>query len=287
MDRDALADLLRSRRERLAPADVGLPTGRRRRTPGLRRDEVAALAAISTDYYARLEQRRGPHPSPAVLSALARALRMTEDERDHLFHLADQTPPARHNTGAHVSPGVLYLLDRLDDTPAFVVDDLGRIVLQNRMSKLVSGDQEHFTGRERSHIWRWFTDDTTRLRVPEEDWDSHSRIHVADLRATVGRRGGDPEVVALLSDLLAASEEFATLWAEHEVAVRRSDEKRMLHPEVGLLDLLCEHLTSGVDGSTLVLLHPRPGTDCREKLDLLAVLGTQELGSTEAHNRVT
>lgn len=287
MDRLALADLLRSRRERLDPADVGLPTGHRRRTPGLRRDEVAALASISTDYYARLEQRRGPHPSPGVLSALARALRMTQDERDHLFHLADQTPPARHSTGAHVSPGVLYLLDRLDDTPAFVIDDLSRVVLQNRMSKLVSGDQEQLTGRERSHVWRWFTDDSARNRVPEGDWDKHSRVHVADLRATVGRRGDDPDVTALLTALLEASPEFARLWAEHEVAVRRSDEKRMLHPEVGLLDLLCEHLTSGVDGSTLVLLHPRPGSDCREKLDLLAVLGTQELGSERAHNQVT
>ena len=282
MDRVALADLLRSRRERLDPADVGLPAGRRRRTPGLRRDEVAALAAISTDYYARLEQRRGPHPSPSVLSALARALRMTEDERDHLFHLADQTPPARHATGAHVSPGVLYLLDRLDDTPAFVIDDLSRVVIQNRMSKLVSGDQEQLTGRERSHVWRWFTDPSSRDRVPPQDWESHSRIHVADLRATVGRRGDDPEVASLLTDLLEASAEFATLWAEHEVAVRRADEKRMIHPEVGLLDLLCEHLTSGVDGSTLVLLHPRPGSDCREKLDLLAVVGTQQLGATQA-----
>lgn len=243
---------------------------------------MAALASISTDYYARLEQRRGPHPSVGVLSALARALRMTEDERDHLFHLADQAPPARHSTGAHVSPGVLYLLDRLDDTPAFVVDDLSRVVLQNRMSKLVSGDQESLVGHERSHTWRWFTDEASRSRVPEQDWDSHSRIHVADLRATVGRRGDDPEVVELVTDLLRASPEFADLWAEHEVAVRRSDEKRMLHPEVGLLDLLCEHLTSGVDGSTLVLLHPRPGTDCREKLDLLAVLGTQDLTTTKA-----
>ncbi|PRZ41530.1 helix-turn-helix protein [Antricoccus suffuscus] len=285
MDRIALADLLRSRRERLGPADVGLPPGLRRRTPGLRRDEVAALASISTDYYARLEQRRGPHPSPGVLSALARALRMTQDERDHLFHLADQAPPARHSTGAHVSPGVLYLLDRLDDTPAFVVDDLSRVVVQNRMSKLVSGDQEQLIGRERSHVWRWFTDDAGRVRVPEDDWDTHSRVHVADLRATVGHRGDDPDVSALVADLLEASPEFAMLWAQHEVAVRRSDHKRMLHPEVGLLDLLCEHLTSSIDGLTLVLLHPNPGSDCREKLDLLAVVGTQDLQSENADHR--
>ncbi|HEV7204255.1 MAG TPA: helix-turn-helix transcriptional regulator [Jatrophihabitans sp.] len=281
MDRSALADLLRRRRERLDPADVGLPPGRRRRTPGLRRDEVAALAAISTDYYTRLEQQRGPHPSAAVLGALARALRLTEDERDHLFHLAGQPAPARHSTGDHVSPGVLYLLDRLVDTPAFVIDDLGYTLVQNRMSKLVSGDQTGHTGRARNHNWRWFTDPGSRDRFPEEDWATHSRTHVADLRATYGRRAGDADVESLVRDLTDASPEFARLWAEHEVAVRRADAKRIVHPEVGLLDLLCEHLTSDVDGATLVVLHPRPGTDCREKLDLIAVIGTQDLHPVE------
>lgn len=183
MDRAALADLLRSRRERLDPADVGLPPGQRRRTPGLRRDEVAGLAAISTDYYTRLEQRRGPQPSPGVLTALARALRLTEDERDHLFRLAGQAAPERHSTGAHVSPGVLYLLDRLVDTPAIVLDDLGTAIVQNQMSKLVGGDQMTRTGRERNQIWRWFTDPECRARVPEQDRPVHSRTHAADLRA--------------------------------------------------------------------------------------------------------
>jgi transcriptional regulator with XRE-family HTH domain len=277
VDRSALADLLRSRRERLSPGDVGLPAGARRRTPGLRRDEVASLAAISTDYYTRLEQRRGPHPSPGVLTALARALRLSEDERDHLFHLAGQPAPTRYSTGTHVSPGVLYLLDRLVDTPAMVVDDLGNLIVQNRMSKLVSGDRTVDSGRDRNGFWRWFTSPEARARTPEEDWPSHSRSHVADLRATAGRRENDPEVAAFVADLIAASPEFAALWAEHEVAVRRSDAKRILHPEVGMLDLLCERLTSDVDSSVLVVLHPRPATDCREKLELLSVIGTQVL----------
>lgn len=277
MDRAALADLLRTRRERLAPADVGLPSGTRRRTPGLRRDEVAALASISTDYYTRLEQRRGPHPSIAVLAALARALRLTDDERDHLFHLTGQPAPERHSTGAHVSPGLLYLLDRLVDTPALVVDDLCGVLVQNRMSTLVSGDLTGLTGRARNAVWRWFTDPAARERVPEEDWAVHSRTHAADLRAAAGRRAGDPDVEAMVADLIAASPEFAAVWAEHEVAVRHADTKRIVHPEVGLLDLLCERLTRDVDGTTLVLLHPRPGTDCRDKLDLLAVVGSQDL----------
>lgn len=278
MDRSALADLLRTRRERLVPSDVGLAPGRRRRTPGLRRDEVAALAAISTDYYTRLEQRRGPHPSAPVLAALARALRMTDDERDHLFHLTGHPAPARRSPHGHVSPGVLYLLDRLVDTPAFVVDDAGHVLVRNRMSYLVQGDEPRGDGgREDNYFWRWFTDPAVRARIPEEDHAAASRSHVADLRATAGRRGDDPDVASLVTDLLAASPEFAALWAEHDVAVRRATTKRLVHPEVGLLDLLCEHLTSEVDGATLVVLHPRPGTDCREKLDLLAVIGTQHL----------
>jgi MmyB-like transcription regulator ligand binding domain len=218
------------------------------------------------NYYTRLEQRRGPHPSPAVLSALARALGLTMDERDQLFHLAGQPAPARHSTGAHVSSGVLCLLDRLVDTPAFVVDDIGTTVLQNRMSKLASGDNTALTGRDRYHVWRWFTDPAIRARFPEEDWPTHSRAHAGDLRATVGRRGDDADVAALVVDLLAASPAFAALWGEHEVAMRRSVAKRTIHPEVGLLNLLCEHLTSDVDGAILVVLHPRPGTGCREKI---------------------
>jgi transcriptional regulator with XRE-family HTH domain len=277
MDREGLADLLRSRRMRLSPADVGLPPGARRRTPGLRRDEVAALAAISTDYYTRLEQQRGPHPSTAVLTALARALRLTDDERDHLFHLAGQAPPLRHVSAGHISPGMLHVLDRLADSPAFVVNDIGEFLVQNPMSIALSGDVVGRTGRDRNFTWRWFTDPAIRQRFPEPDWPTHSRTHVADLRATYGRRGSDPDVAALVADLRAASPEFEALWAEHEVAVRRSDAKRMIHPEVGLLDLLCEVLISGVDGQTLVVLFPRPGTDARERLELLRVIGTQDL----------
>lgn len=277
MDRPALADLLRSRRSRLTPADVGLPPGVRRRTPGLRRDEVAGLAAISTDYYTRLEQARGPQPSSSVLAALARALRMTDDERDHLYYLAGQQPPLRHVVSPHVPPGLLHVLDRLADAPAFVVSDLGDVLVQNPMAVALHGDIASFTGRERNFPWLWFTSPAMRERFPSEDWAVHSRTHVADLRATYGRRGADPDAATLVADLLAASPEFAELWSRHEVAVRRADAKRMLHPEVGLLDLLCETLTSAVSGQTLVVLFPRPGTDAREKLDLLRVIGTQSM----------
>ncbi|PZS15475.1 MAG: transcriptional regulator [Pseudonocardiales bacterium] len=277
MDRAALADLLRSRRERLTPADIGLPPGIRRRTPGLRRDEVAGLAAISTDYYTRLEQQRGPHPSAAVLASLARALRFTDDERDHLFHLAGQAPPSRQVASAHLSPGLLHLLDRLTDCPAMVVDDLGVVLRQNAMSLAVTGDMSTWRGRDRYSAWRWFCVPGSRARIPQEDWDEHSRTQVAELRATHGRRGADPDVAQLVTDLNAGSAEFAGLWDEHVVAVRRADAKRVDHPEVGLLDLLCETLVSAVGGQTVVVLYPRPGTGTREKLDLLRVIGLQDL----------
>jgi hypothetical protein len=271
MDRTGLADFLRRRRERLQPADVGLPLGARRRTPGLRRDEVAALASMSTDYYTRLEQARGPHPSVPLLSSLARALRMTDDERDHLFHLAGQVPPPRHSSNGHVSAGLLHVLDRLTDTPAFVVSDLDEVLVQNPMSVALTGMQ---VGH--NHTTRWFTVPEARARFPEEDWPVHSRTHVADLRATHGRRRGDADVEALVTSLLAASTEFAALWEEHEVGVRRADSKRIIHPEVGLLDVLCEVLASEVNGQRLVVLFARPGSDARDKLDLISVIGTQQ-----------
>jgi transcriptional regulator with XRE-family HTH domain len=277
MDRDGLADFLRRRRERLMPADVGLPAGVRRRTPGLRRDEVASLAAMSTDYYTRLEQGRGPHPSAPLLASLARALRLTDDERDHLFHLSGQVPPVRHAVGSHVSPGLLHVLDRLTDSPAFVVSDIGDVLVQNAMSVAMTGDRSADPGLQRNFPWMWFTEPATRDLYPPEDRAIHSRTHVADLRATFGRRRGDADVEDLVGRLRATSPEFDELWNEHEVAVRRADSKRLIHPEVGLLDLLCETLVSGVGDQILVVLYPRPGTDARDKLDLLRVIGTQDL----------
>lgn len=277
MDRNQLGDFLRRRRERLTPAEVGLPPGVRRRTPGLRREEVAQLAGMSTDYLARLEQSRGPQPSPQVLAALARALRLTDDERDHLYHLAGRNPPASHRPNVHVSPGLLHVLDHLTDSAAFVISDLGETLVQNAVAAALHGHESHPEGLDRYMIWRWFTDPATRARFPEEDWPTHSRTHVADLRATAARRHGDPDVVELVDALTAASDEFTALWAEHEVAVRRADRKRIIHPDVGVLDLLCEVLAGATGDQFLVVLFARPGTDTHQKLELLRVIGTQDL----------
>ncbi|WP_216896272.1 helix-turn-helix transcriptional regulator [Nocardia alni] len=279
MDRDELADFLRCRREQLQPADVGLLPGVRRRTPGLRRDEVALLAGMSTDYYTRLEQSRGPRPSVQVLGAVARALRLTDDERDHLFHLCGHPAPQRGAAAAHVGPGMLFLLSKLEDTPACVISDLSETLAQNRMHINLFGDFSRYTGLHRYLLWRLFTEPQTRSHYPQEDWDRLIRRHVADLRATAARRSGDPDVVELVTRLRAESSEFEYLWAEHEVAARHSDAKRVIHPELGVLDLLCETLVSPTSSQTLLVLYPRPGGDAQDKLDLLRVIGTQSMNT--------
>ncbi len=277
IDRVGLADFLRRRREQISPAEVGLSAGPRRRTPGLRRDEVAMLAAMSTDYYTRLEQARGPHPSPQMLTAIGRALRLTDDEQDHLFHLAGQVPPAHGRRDHNVGPGLLHLLDCLDDTPACVVSDIDEVLAQNALAVTLFSDLRLLTGLQRNFTWRWFTEADLRERYPREDWDQHARKHVADLRATAARRAGDADVEDLVSRLTAASPEFVALWNEHQVAVRLHDVKRIIHPEVGTIDIVCETLLTPRADQRLLVFFPKPGTDAREKLDLLRVIGTQQL----------
>ncbi|GGO42214.1 transcriptional regulator [Streptomyces daqingensis] len=272
MDRTGLADYLRRARTRLAPGDVGLSVGPRRRTPGLRREEVAQLAGMSTDYYTRLEQRRGSHPSRQMLTALARALRLTDVERAHLFHLAGEEPPRRGVSSDHVRPGLLMILDRLHDLPASVMSDWGGMLAQNTMSVALVGDH---TGT--NLIRRWFTVPGARDLAPPEKHEQHARAHVAALRAVAAARPDDPGPAALVSELRAGSQEFETLWAEHDVVVRRPSPKRFLHPVVGVLDLDCEVLLGDGHSQQLVVHSARPGTRTHERLELLRVVGLQDL----------
>jgi transcriptional regulator with XRE-family HTH domain len=272
MDREDLADFLRRRREDLRPDDVGLPARRRRRTAGLRREEVAQLANMSTDFYARIEQRRGSRPSEATVAALARALRLTLDERDHLFHLAGYEPPARAIRSDHVSPALLRVLDRLD-TPAQVTSDLAVTLVQNEQAVALLGDQTEYEGPRRSLFYRWFTDPTERAHYPAEDHEQHSRTYVANLRAVHGRNSGDAEARELVDLLLAASPEFARLWDEHEVGVRRDTHKRIVHPSIGLLALDCQVLTAENQTERLVVFTAAPGSEDAARLELLSVVG--------------
>lgn len=280
MDRTDLADFLRRRREALTPADVGVVPGLRRRTPGLKREEVALLAGMSTDYYTRLEQGRGPHPSTQILASLARALRLTDDERDHLYLLSGQSPPQRAGGDRHVGPGLMLLLDKLDDIPACVTSDLGETLVQNAMHVALLGDASSRRGLDRYYIWPWFTDPDVRTRFPVEDWIRMSSKHVADLRAVAAKRAGDTDVVHLVTQLRSASAEFEQLWTEHRVAHRASAVKTVIHPVVGTLTLTCETLVTQKADQNLMVYYPDPATDAREKLDLLRVVGVQSLRAT-------
>lgn len=279
IDRSDLAHFLRRRRELLRPDDVGLPAGARRRTPGLRREEVAQLAGVSTDHYSRLEQARGSAPSESVVAALARALRCDRDERDHLFHLAGLSAPP-HLAGGHIRPGLISLADHLRDVPACIVTDLGELVWQNALAVLLLGQLDTRPGHASNVYWRWFTDPASRERAPEVDWPRMSASHVSDLRATYSRRAGDRDVTKLVHDLLASSTEFRELWERHEVAVRRSDRKDVLHAEVGRVQLHCEIMLTPEEDMKLLALFPVEGTDAAKKLELLGVIGTQDFQTT-------
>ena len=277
MDREALAEFLRLRRESMRPADVGLPPGVRRRTAGLRREEVAQLTGMSTDYYGRLEQARSAQPSPQMLRALGCALRLTDDETDHLYRLAGHAVPDRTRASLHVRPALMFVLDQMRDAAAFVCSDTEIILAQNELSKALTGEQvTGETGLQASFIWRWFTDPRVREAVPPDEIVQHSRIRVADLRAAWARRRTDADMRELVDGLLAHSPEFADLWARHEVAVRRMQHKTFL-TRVGPITLDCEVLATN-DAQHLVVLTPPAGSSALEQLRMLAVVGEQAVG---------
>ncbi|MRG60769.1 helix-turn-helix domain-containing protein [Agromyces sp. CFH 90414] len=279
MDRAQLADFLRRRREVLQPEDVGLRRGARRRTAGLRREEVAALCDMSVDYYSRLEQRRGPQPSEQMLAAMARGLRLSLDERDHLFRLAGHTAPVRALRGDHVSPGVMRVLDRLADTPAQVMTELGETLAQTPAARALFGDETRYEGFLRSVGYRWFMDPSARSVYPDEDHPTHARAFTADIRAAYAKHGRASRAGAMVEALLAQSPEFAALWEAHEVRGAHPREKRVQHPEVGVMELQCQFLVDPEQGQTLLVLTATPGTESHERLQLLAVIGTQAIAT--------
>jgi len=270
MDQGQLADFLRTRREALSPEDVGLPLGVRRRTSGLRREEVAALALISTDYYSRMEQQRGPQPSAEVLASLARALRLSLDERDHLLRLAGHNAPARTVIGEHVSPATMRILDRLQDTPAQVVSALGEALAQTPAARALLGDQMAYRGLARSVVYRFFTDDDVRRMYPVEDHPALARSFVAGTRVAYVRDGAAGSRAAqYVEELLRCSTEFAELWKQHEVANPQGLTKRIVHPKLGLLELQCQTLHDPVQLHSLLVFTAKPGTPSHAKLAAL------------------
>lgn len=277
IDRAGLAGFLRSRRTALQPEDVGLQRGPRRRTDGLRREEVAALSHMSTDYYARLERGIGPLPSEQMIASIAQGLHLSIDERDHLFRLAGHRPPERTGSGEHVAPGMLRILDRLQDTPAEIVTELGETLRQTPLGIALTGDAARWTGPARSLGYRWFTETDGRALYAPEDHAFLSRLWTSGLREVAARRGPGSRAARLADELLRRSDEFRSVWERHEVGVRPQETKRFVHPELGPLELTCQTLIDPVQGHALLVYTAVPGSESHEKLQLLSVIGAQTL----------
>jgi transcriptional regulator with XRE-family HTH domain len=269
IDRAQLADFLRRRREALQPEDIGRSRGPRRRTSGLRREEVAALCDMSVDYYNRLEQARGPQPSERMLAAIARGLRLSLDERDHLFRLAGHNAPIRALRSHHVAPGLMRVIDRLQDTPAQIMTNLGETLVQSPPARLIFGDETRYTGAARSIAYRWFTDPESRCVYPQEDHATHSRAFTADIRTTYAKLGPESPAAAIVNELLVESPEFAELWSAHDVRNTHPYEKRLQHPDVGVLTVQCQILHDHEQYQSLLVLTATPGTDSHDKLQHL------------------
>jgi transcriptional regulator with XRE-family HTH domain len=272
MDRPELAAFLRSRRERLRPSDVGLPGGdtTRRRTPGLRRQEVAQLAGISVEYYVRLEQGRGPRPSRQVLSALARALMLTGDEREYLFRIVGENPPAVVGPSTELLPAIRYLIDSLTETPAYVVNARYDVLAWNTMATHFIGDLSGYPVEDRNMI-RW-----TFSRLPHEAiWSDEgarrfTRATVADLRAAYARFPGDPGIGSLVTELLGTSPAFAEMWEQRDVEVRRGMLKRIEHPVAGPLEFDCQVLRISDSDQTMIVYCAQPGSPTEAAFKRLA-----------------
>jgi transcriptional regulator with XRE-family HTH domain len=284
MDRNELGVALRVWRERLRPADVGLAAGVRRRTPGLRREEVAQLAGVSVDYLNRLEQGRGAHPSDAVLGALARALRLSTAEHAHLFYLAGGTPPGPGRIRSAVRPSVLRLLDRFTDLPALLLDAKTDVLAWNALAVALLGDFSALPPEQRNVAWLRFAGPGSRVATEDDPAERErlDRALVSDLRAAAGRYPDDPGLHRLVGDLRARSADFDRLWGLHELAERHSDRKRIRHPDLGVLELDCDTLLVHGDDQVLLVYSAAPGSREAEVLSLLRVVGLQDL-ATRGH----
>lgn len=231
-----LGDLLRSRRERLQPADVGLPVGTRRRTRGLRREEVALLAAISPTYYAFLEQGREVRPSHQVLDALAGALRLRAPERAYLHELVHGiSVPGAPDAGEVLAPGVAALVDRLDPCPTYVTGRRWDILAANRAARALWADWPALAPEARNLLWWMLTDPAARTIFVE--WEIEAAAQLARFRAAAARHPNDPGFDDLIERLHAASPEVRAWWPRHEIAPLGSGTKRLRHPGLGELAL--------------------------------------------------
>ncbi len=265
--RHELSDFLRTRRAKIAPSDVGLADGARRRTPGLRREEVALLANIGTTWYTRLEQGLPINVSADVLAAIARALRLTSDERRHLYLLAGLALSFAPQEEERVSELVVRVLRALDPTPAYIRGRRFDILAWNRAIDAMYGFSQ-LTGLERNMVWRMFRGSSTPCKLG--DRESAMRRSVAQFRAIAAKYPNDSSFVELIEDLRTNSSDFKRLWAEHDVLGSTDGLKRFIHPELG--ELILDYTSFDLPGDgdmRMVVLTPESGSETERKLALL------------------
>ncbi|OKJ16841.1 helix-turn-helix transcriptional regulator [Kitasatospora sp. CB01950] len=264
---DDLAGFLRTRRSRVDPATVGIPTDNRRRVAGLRREEVAHLSGVSVDYYVRLEQGRATQPSEQVLDALARVLDLDGTEREHLYRLARQRRRTTKTPAARIRPELLRVLDLVPDAPALIMNHRLDVLACNRLAALLLGRPAPGLNTAR-HI---FLDEAERGLYA--DWESCTRDVVGHLRLAAGKYPDDPRLASLIGELAMGSDRFRRLWARADVRARTHGRKAYQHPLVGLLELHQENFAlPDESGIELLVLSAPPGTPAQNALRLLATL---------------
>ena len=279
---DEFASVMRSWRDRVDPAEVGLPAGAGRRAPGLRREELAALAGISVDYIVRLEQGRATHPSPQLLAALATALRLSTEERDHLYRFAGAAPPSAAVVPRHITPGVQRLVDRLGDVPLAVFTATFDILLWNGLWSALTGDPSRYRGIETNLVWRHFMIGHAGVDFDDVHEEEFSADLTADLRSAVGRYPADPRLTELVARLRAESPEFERRWSVARIAEHRSSRKTMTGTAVGSITLDCDVLSVPGSDLRIVVYTAVPGSEDASKLELLRVTGLQSLQPSES-----
>ena len=277
--RRQIADFLKTRRMRRQPEELGLPRGRRRRTPGLCREEVATVAGVSAEWYTWLEQARDVRPSAQVLTKIAEALRLEPHETRHLLTLGGYAVAA---SGADVPRAVSVslrlqrMIDQMDFGPAWVFGERWDILAWNRAASVIHGDLAGLQGIERNALYQLFLGD--RMRATLVDWDKHGRQCVAKLRSTYASRVDDPWFNELVTLLRTRSEQFERWWTENDIEVFQEGVKHYEHPEAGRLVFdysVLEVLDERMSSLRLIAYVPAPGTGTREKMEKL-------LESTEA-----
>ncbi|MFD4721485.1 helix-turn-helix domain-containing protein [Streptomyces sp. NPDC058423] len=273
----ALGQALRQWRDRTSPKDLGLPVGGVRRAPGLRREELAQLAGLSVDYVVRLERDRATSPSTQVLASLARALRLTEIERDHLYLLAGQAPPATGQVSPHVPPSVQRLLDQLHGSPLSVHDAAWNLISWNPLWAALMGDPSPWRGREANIAWRHFTHLPTRVTHTPEQQTRFETALVSDLRSSAARYPKDTHLTALITSLRGISDRFDDLWDSGTVGFHITDSKTVHHPDLGPVTVDCDTLTIPGNDLRIAICSAPPATTTAEQFALLGAIGTQAL----------